>query len=72
MDDFDFAAFWEDSDYAAPEVVADLFRVSALYLHNNDATVGISGGCTWDLEHLWGALLRKNKVVEIGGVDVAF
>ena len=55
----------------APEVVADLFCVSAIYLHDNDATVGISGGCTWDLEHLWGALLRDKKVLKVGGMDVA-
>src|SRR4029078_4426851 len=41
----------------APEVVADLFRVSTIHLHDNDATVGISGGCPWDLENLWGGLI---------------
>jgi hypothetical protein len=55
----------------APEVVADLFRVSAIYLHDTEGTVGISGGCTWDLEHLWGALLRNKKVVKVGGMDAA-
>jgi hypothetical protein len=56
----------------SPEVVADLFRVSTIYLHDDDNTIGVAGPCTWNLEHLWGALLRKNNVVEIGGSDVAF
>ena len=56
----------------APEAVADLFRVSSIYVHDDDASLGIAGDCTWDLEHLWGALLRKNEVIEFGGMDVAF
>lgn len=52
-------------------VVADLFQVSAVYLHDDENSVGVAGGCTWDLEHLWGVLLRHKKVAEVGGMDVA-
>jgi hypothetical protein len=45
------------------------FRINSLYLHNNGKT---SDGCTWDLEHCWGALLREGKVAEVGGIDEAF
>jgi hypothetical protein len=55
----------------APEVVADLFHVTSIHLHDKNDTIGITGGCTWDLEHVWGALLRKNKVVKVGGWDAA-
>jgi hypothetical protein len=54
------------------EVVADLFCVKSLYLHSNGETSGISGNCTWDMEHCWGALLRDGKVAEVGGIDEAF
>jgi len=54
---------------ATPEVVADLFRVSGIYLQHDETSIGIGGGCTWDLEHLWGVLLRDNNVVEVGGID---
>jgi hypothetical protein len=56
----------------SPDVVADLFHVSAIYLQDDETTIGIGGSCTWDLEHFWGALIRKNKVVEVGGIDEAF
>jgi hypothetical protein len=55
----------------APEVVADLFRVSVICLQDDEASIGIAGGCTWDLEHLWGVRIEHDKVVDVGGLDVA-
>jgi hypothetical protein len=34
--------------------------------------IGLEFGCTWDDEHDLGALLHRERVVEIGGADTAF
>ena len=53
-----------------PEVVADLFRITAIHLHPDDA-IGLGGPCTWDEEHGYGALI-KSGVVTVGQEDEAF
>jgi hypothetical protein len=39
---------------------------------NGCAYVGWSFGCTWDAEHALGAMMHRDRVVEIGGADVSF
>ena len=67
--------FGEEAQYVlpeatAPEVVADLFRISTIHLHPDDA-IGLGGYCTWDEEHGYGALI-KSGAVTVGHEDEAF
>ena len=67
--------FGEEAQYVlpeatGPEVVADLFRVSTIHLHPDDA-IGLGGYCTWDEEHGYGALV-KSGAVTVGQEDEAF
>lgn len=55
----------------SPDIVADLFCISAVYLHE-DGSVGLGGPCTWDEEHGWGVRIRDRRVVAIGYESDAF
>jgi hypothetical protein len=55
----------------SPDVIADLFYISAIYLHE-DGKIGLGAQCTWDEEHGYGVLLKNNKVVSVGHEDEAF
>jgi hypothetical protein len=52
------------------EQVVDLFRVSTIYVRE-DGGIGISGHCTWDDEHGFGAVLKKGKI-EVGQASDAY
>lgn len=54
-----------------PEVVEDIFSISMIYLRN-DGAIGITGSCTWDEEHGFGAVIKKGKVVAFGHADEGF
>jgi hypothetical protein len=34
--------------------------------------MGYQFSCSWDREHAFGAMLLKDRVVEIGGADTSF
>jgi hypothetical protein len=55
----------------SPEVVADLFTITAIYLHQ-DGSIGLGGHCTWDEEHGYGVRIKNGKIVEVGHESDAF
>jgi hypothetical protein len=55
----------------AAEIVADLFRISTIYLRD-DGSIGLGCPCTWDEEHGYGIVLNNGKVIATGGEDEAF
>lgn len=54
-----------------PEVIEDIFSINVIYLRD-DGAVGISGSCTWDEEHGFGAVIRNGKVVTFGHASDGF
>ncbi|NOS69454.1 MAG: hypothetical protein HOP33_05925 [Verrucomicrobia bacterium] len=54
-----------------PEVVEDIFSISTIYLRG-DGAIGISGSCTWDEEHGFGAVIKDGKIVTFGHADEGF
>lgn len=56
---------------SGPEVIADLFKISTVFLRT-DGAIGLSGRCSWDDEHGFGILLREDKVVAAGYADEAY
>lgn len=54
-----------------PEVLEDIFSINMIYLRD-DGAIGISGSCTWDEEHGFGAVIKKGKVVAFGHADEGF
>ena len=54
------------------EVVTDLFNVGAVHLTLGSEYVGISGNCTWEEEHGFGAIIHKDQVFEVASADIAY
>jgi len=54
-----------------PEVLEDIFSINMIYLRD-DGAIGISGSCTWDEEHGFGAVIKNGKVVTFGHADEGF
>ena len=48
-------------------VLKDLFRVDTFHLSGNQNVFSVSGPCTWDDEHGFGARIEKGRVTEFGG-----
>ena len=38
---------------------------------NREGTIGLSFGAAWDSEHSLGVLIKNNKIIDVGGADVA-
>lgn len=38
---------------------------------NREGMIGLSFGAEWDTEHGLGVLIKNNKIIDIGGADVA-
>lgn len=55
----------------SPEAIEDLFSINVIYLRD-DGTIGISGSCTWDDEHGFGAVIKRGKVVTFGHASDGF
>jgi len=55
---------------------ADLMSPIVVYIlsvyHDQFPYVGYQFSCSWDREHAFGAMLLKDRVVEIGGAETAF
>jgi hypothetical protein len=58
-------------DPTSAKVVENLFKIHSIHLHVDDR-VGISGNCTWDHEHGFGAMIENGRFLEIGAADEAF
>ena len=52
-------------------VVEDLFTITSLFLFA-DGRVGISGDCTWDEEHGFGAVIKDTRVLEFAQSDLLY
>ncbi|MEM6394356.1 MAG: hypothetical protein AAF797_16440 [Planctomycetota bacterium] len=76
----DIWAFWGGEDHdklTLPDptdrsVVEDLFRIDAFYLREAPNNMGISGHCTWDDEHGFGAVIKDGEVEVFGQASDAF
>ena len=71
----------DEFKYLMPDVTSvndfrSLLRLSSVYLlsetRDGTAYVGLSFDCTWDVEHAFGALTHRSRVVELGGAEVSF
>lgn len=54
-----------------PAAIEDIFSINMLYVRD-DGTIGLSGSCTWDEEHGFGAVVKNGKVVAFGHADEGF
>ena len=55
---------------------AELLSPIAIHIlsvyNNNHPYIGYEFSCSWDQEHGFGAMMFKDRVIEIGGADVSF
>lgn len=62
-------------DVNVPEAMKRLIRLNSIDIHDNEdkgvSHIGYAFGCTWDIEHGLGVLMRKEKVIEVGQADTA-
>ncbi|MGB1252604.1 MAG: DUF6985 domain-containing protein [Candidatus Promineifilaceae bacterium] len=71
----------DDADQLMPEVtqheaLTPLIDLQQVHIHPWEKLgvgyVGLQFGCTWDIEHGLGVMMHNDRVVELGGADVAF
>ena len=76
--------YWQDSGASQQLIehagtfngIQETIRVGSVYFNNKStdgyAYVGITFDCPWEIEHGVGILLHKNRIVDIGGNDMAY
>jgi hypothetical protein len=49
----------------SPEAITQLFRITTIELYET-GRIGLSGRCTWEEEHGFGALIEGDKILRVG------
>ena len=58
-------------DICTPQELSELLELQNIYILDS-AKIGFEFSCSWDMEHGLGGMTRKDKVINIGGAEVAF
>ncbi|GAA5495146.1 hypothetical protein Rhal01_01318 [Rubritalea halochordaticola] len=53
-------------------IIDELFTIGTINIEKGSDCIGLSGGCTWESEHGFGALIEGTQVIAVGSADISF